>query len=219
MLTASNVSSQDFQSITRFFDYSKNINGDIMVPYTDLKSQDLIVEMQKSIMKNKQWFEEYLKKYSDVKPLPYNEKLGITESEYKYLQESSTNIKFVKKESIEFYVESVGEYYTIYFAGKYAQLNPIKIKKSLELVTTPYGNYPYDSIIENKDESVPIGIWVGRRWLLNTIENVSNPKGIYSTFSIGVKEDSIGVIDYTVKNFIPGKEHNFSLTIFFKIIK
>ena len=211
------VSSQDFQSIISFFDSSKSVNGDIMGLYTDPKSQELIVEMQKSIMKDAVWFEEYYKKNSDIKPLPYNKKFGISESDYIYLHDSITNVKFIKKDSIDFFVETIGEYYVITFSGKYAQLNSIKIKKSLDSAITLYGNYSYDSVIENKENDLPIGVWVGRRWLLNTIENVSDPKGIYSTVSIGVKEGLIGVIDYTVKSFVPGREHKFNLTIFFNL--
>jgi len=141
--------------------------------------------------------------------------MGITLEEYNRLIKSIAENKLYKIDNVNFKLTSDSNGYYIEFIGTYDVLGKILINKDYNIISSVYGEYIKDGNINNKDAKSLIGVWTGYSWLCNTIDDVKNPKGIYSKIMLGrLKEYNKRIIRIDTKCFIPGNEHKYDFIIF-----
>jgi len=107
-------------------------NGNHMADIMDGVKQNprqaaLTIKFQEGIMKNYEWFVDYMKTIPEGKPMPYNSKLGMTKAEYDELTGYLNDIEIVSTGRENIKAELNGD--TMYFKtqGKLSNYNSLKI--------------------------------------------------------------------------------------------
>lgn len=170
------------------------------------KAQLITQRMQESIAANVEWYEDAIRSVGEGEPLPYDEKLGITEEEYDFFKRLNEYMKLIKLKDITLQIRNNGA--TIDYANDESQvLKKFSIDIAKNTIGTELGEFKYDNEIVASDSQKVTGRWNGHTWRF--------VKGMSQSFqiSIGRMEDGSKNIIY-IKLLEVGQERKEEIILF-----
>jgi hypothetical protein len=173
--------------------------ADIMQIQASEKIEEISTRMLTSFQKHKSWYAEYIENYPG-KTLPYHEKIGISEAEYRYFLQnakSASRLSKVGEVKISIDKKSNGE---IVFKTNPQEfpLNGVTVYEKANYVFTNYAKLEQYSEIDQDEKDSVTGRWKGAQW---KHEKLNGEKGVSVTLAIGKRTDQgDGIIYYDVKN-------------------
>ena len=146
-------------------------SGEVLAKRMDLAYSDRAVELatrlQAAVAKNDEWWIDYVKNAVPGEPLPYDERMGLTEEEYReYLALASAPV-LRQVGSVGLRFEWDGDSSVLVTAtDPDLGVGELRIDLTRERVETAYGVLADRSEINNDAEDSPTGPWVGVQWSL-----------------------------------------------------
>ena len=174
---------------------------DVMELVIPQRVTDLTQRLLKAVRENPDWWSEHVKQAKPGEPLPYDSRLGLSESEYNEFLALSKKMTMRKKAEATLIVSTDGDDVYLLDGGQaLPDFTGIEIDLKNDLVCTPFGVATKRSEIHAPEDSA-LGAWDGVQWKL---EN-PGPNGITGTFAklaVGrQKRSGRCVIYYDAKKF------------------
>jgi len=170
------------------------------------KLTDISIRFQKSVEKNKEWYNEYINKHSSNGKLPWNENFGITKEEYDELISSTEKMSLIEKgKTIVSIVKEDDGVLTLKANQDLEYLSGIKIDALNNCLISESGVFKYSNDIEASDDQEITGPWSGSTWKLEFEEikdlNSIDPDKVYGSINI-----SVGQLEKTNQMMVYYKE-------------
>ncbi|MFB7158883.1 hypothetical protein [Lysinibacillus sp. NPDC056232] len=171
------------------------------------KVEKITAAMQASLAKNKEWYLETIAGLAKGEQLPYDEKLGITEDEYKFFLELDQHMKLGKIGESDITITKTNEQLTIQNPTATIVKN-FKISADGKTLHSELGDLTYEDKIEASDEQKITGRWNGLTYRMGGEDTMQ-----VLQISIGQLEESKKKIIYT-KSFGESQEMQEEILIF-----
>ncbi|MET4560539.1 hypothetical protein ABIA69_001683 [Lysinibacillus parviboronicapiens] len=171
------------------------------------KMEKITETMQTSLAQNEEWFSEVLAGLAEGEILPYHEKLGITEEEYKFLLEADQHFQLGKVGESDITITRADEQSTIQNPTA-SIVKELTISADGNTLTSNLGDLTYVEEIIASDEQIVTGRWNGHIYRMGG----ENTKQVLQ-ISIGQLEDSKKKVIYT-KLFEDGHEKKEEILMF-----
>lgn len=171
------------------------------------KMEKITETMQASLAQNEEWFSEVLAGLAEGEILPYDEKLGITEDEYKFLLEANEHFQLGKVGESDITITRADEQSTIQNSTA-SIVKELTISADGNTLTSNLGDLTYVEEIIASDEQIVTGRWNGHIYRMGG----ENTKQVLQ-ISIGQLEDSKKKVIYT-KLFEEGQEKKEEILMF-----
>ncbi|MFC5528703.1 hypothetical protein [Cohnella yongneupensis] len=170
------------------------------------KMERVTRQMQESLAEHKEWYLNTIASLEEGEPMPYDERLGITEEEYTFVQQSDQYMKLIKQKDFKIRIRKDGEKIS-YRNDESPVLKEFTLDTRRNTISTELGEFTYDDEIVASDDQKVTGRWNGHAWRLE--------KGYEKAFqiTIGKKEDSDQRILY-IKLLEAGKERKEEFMLF-----
>jgi len=171
------------------------------------KMEGITNKMQASLVKNEAWYLETLASLAEGEIFPYDEKLGVTEEEYKFLLEADQHFQLGKIGESEITITQVDEQLIIQNPTS-TIVKELIISKDKSVLHSDLGDLTYVEEIVASDAQKITGKWNGHSYRMGG-ENTNQVLQI----SIGQLEDNQKKIIY-IKLFEEGQEKREEIFIF-----
>lgn len=170
------------------------VRGSSGVVNPPLEIEPYIGKIQSAATANPKWFREYSKNATPGVPLPYHEKLGITQEEYKQYRALWDKRTFEAIQPVALRLEKASDgNWMIRATGEGFPISSLRYNLSSKQLTSPNGELKKMSdLIGDKDST--LGAWKGEKWSLESETSISKTR---ESFAIGKKSDeNAGYIIY-----------------------
>jgi hypothetical protein len=129
------------------------------------RQTELTLKFQKGIQENQSWFLEYMKKNQNGQSMPYHPNFGVTESEWKELQDHIHDIEMVSSGKEEVNVMRKDDIISFKSSGKLAFMNIIKIDLKKNIVSLENYKLPFIDTLNITEETGAFkSKWKGYEW-------------------------------------------------------
>ncbi|WP_107951135.1 hypothetical protein [Lysinibacillus parviboronicapiens] len=171
------------------------------------KMEKITETMQASLAKNEAWYLETVSGLAEGEILPYDEKLGITENEYKFLLEANEHFQLGKVGESDITITTVDEQTTVQNPTA-SIVKELTISADGNTLTSDLGDLTYVEEIVASDAQKITGRWNGHFYRMGG----ENTKQVLQ-ISIGQLEDSKKKVIYT-ELFEEGQEKKEEILMF-----
>ncbi|MGE8000559.1 hypothetical protein ACQKOF_18145 [Lysinibacillus sp. NPDC093190] len=171
------------------------------------KAEKITAAMQASLAKNKEWYLETVAGLAEGEKLPYDEKLGITEDEYKFFLELNQHFQLGKIGESDITITKKDDQSTIENPTA-TIVKKLTISADGSTLQSDLGDLAYKEEIKASDEQKITGKWNGHIYRMGGDDTKQLLK-----ISIGQLEDSKKNIIYT-ELYEEGKEKKDEIIIF-----
>lgn len=206
---------------------SGQIEVDIMDQVKQNQRQVILTQkFQQAIKSNSEWFFDYVKKTPQGQPIGYHPNLGMTEEEYKELQDYMNNMEVTSSGTRTITIKNDGK--TIYFLADETLAVLGKIKIDLALNEVYFGDEKlsfYDKLDITNSSNGFKSPWKGYQWKLEepkdfnpqNVKDIKNLKAKQYKFTIGkIEKNSKVYMNIEGKEIENGiKKENFNIPLFF----
>ncbi|WP_298519470.1 hypothetical protein [uncultured Kordia sp.] len=162
-----------------------------------IKSQsrqtELTFKLQQEIMKNYEWFTEYMKTVPKGQPMPYHPKLGLTKEEYEEFLKLVKNVEVMSTDTETLIITKLDSLVTFKGKGKLKPLDDVKL--DLKNNKIMYKDYvlPFAKELIIKDANNGFkSKWRGYNW---TYEYPSDPENLDIS---NLQNINITIVEFTV---------------------
>lgn len=179
-----------------------DIKGELVVVLPPEEIQTYINKVKEASAKNPEWFKEYSKKAKPGIPLPFDEKLGLTQKEYQAYRELWDKREFKAIQQVGLRLTQVGDKesgfrWKIRATGEAARLSLLSYDPKEDVVVSTNGKLARIEDIDAPAESI-LGAWKGREWKFEEETGLSKVK---ENFAIGETADGkFGLIVYRLQD-------------------
>ncbi len=149
--------------LAQYFKIDAAIKGEVVVVIPPEEINIYIDKVKQASQKDPEWFAEYSAKASPGVPLPFHEKLGLTDEEYKKYRQLWTNRKFEVTQNIGIRLEQVDDEFMIRVTGKGAKISLLRFQVKEGHFRSPNGVMKRIKDIDADAESI-LGAWAGQEW-------------------------------------------------------
>ncbi|MGM9945511.1 MAG: hypothetical protein ACI33M_11240 [Lysinibacillus sp.] len=170
-------------------------------------AEEITNKMQASLVKNEAWYLETLATLAEGEIFPYDEKLGVTEEEYKFLLELDQHLQLGKVGESEITITQVDEQVIIQNPSS-TIIKELTISADESVLQSDFGELIYVEEIIASDAQKITGKWNGHFYQMGG-ENTEQVLQI----SMGQLEDNQKKIIY-IKLFEEGQEKGEEIFIF-----
>jgi len=176
---------------------------DVMEPSAPPRAAELLARLQQSARENPDWWQEQMKKVKPGEPIPYDPRIGLSQTEYADFLAMSRQMKMQKQGEGEITVTSKGEgVYVLDGGEKLADLTGIEIDAVRREARTPFG-VAREQLAFNASNDSALGAWTGVEWKL-TGSNPSTRTGANVKLAVGKLHPSErAVLYYNVTKLEP----------------
>ncbi len=129
---------------------------------------ELIGKLTTSVNQNQDYFIEYSAQYPN-QPLPYTDKLGVTEKEYEEFLALREKQKLVKVDDMKIKVATTGEGLSI-ISDTPEIFGEMTIDFADKEMTVDSATVPYNRILQASDSQTATGKWSGYIWKSDTVD-------------------------------------------------
>lgn len=192
--------------------YNFTYNVEALIP-SDRASVDLmqlvppprLVELSQkfktALQKNsdRTWLTSLIQHTPSGQPLPYDSRLGISQTEYQELLALSQKLIVKKVETSTLQVKHNGKKYIFIGHDSLAKLTGIELDLDRDILKTPHGvATELVEVVADADRQHLTGTWNGVMWKLEQFERQTNSK-IKVQFSLGrLTQTGRGILQYDV---------------------
>jgi len=179
-----------------------NVKADLVVVLPPEEIQTYINKVKEASTKNPEWFKEYSAKSKPGIPLPYDEKLGLSQKEYQEYRELWDKREFKTIQQVGLRLTKVGDEKTgirwkIRASGEASRLSLLSYDPKEDVVVSTNGKLARLEDINAPAESI-LGEWKGREWKFEEETGLSKVK---ENFAIGETADGkYGLIVYRLQD-------------------
>ena len=139
---------------------------DLMEIAAPPRANELGQRLQQAARANPDWWLEHVKKAKPGEPLPYDSRIGLTDSEYNEFLALSKKMTTQKKAESTLTVAAKDDDVYVFNGGHaLPDFNGIEIDLTNDVVRTPFGVLTERSEI-NAPEDSALGAWIGTQWKL-----------------------------------------------------
>ncbi len=176
---------------------------------------DISKKLQRAVTANRAWWNQYIKDNANKKPLPYHEKFGITEEEYKKLLSAGQLMRLVKVGENDLKVKWTEDTIELTIVGANEKVQPLVFDLKKGSVKTPMTTMGNATQRDSGKEGGLLGHHRSHTWEAT----LGDPKtGAYTrvTFVLGrISRTGSTFLQYDVKKMKDNKpELNFSALMF-----
>ena len=127
---------------------------------------ELTQRLQQAVAADPEWWIEHSQKGQDGGPPPYDERMGLSEEEYKQFLVARDTLKMKKMGEGRIDIDFMDNGILNLDGGfKLQEMSRIEIDLAKDLVRTPYGDLSNPKQIDGNEDS-PFGEWKGIEWSL-----------------------------------------------------
>lgn len=190
----------DVPEVLDYLPVGKLVKGATTVVLPPPELDKYVVKLEEAAQKNREWFEEYSKKFTPGVPLPYDPKLGLTEEEYKdYLDIwSKREFKSIDPIILQLKEGSDGRW-SINAAvpkGGSSPISTLKYDSEKDVFVSPNGTLKRLEDV-NADKNSILGEWTGHEWKFEEETGLGETK---ENFAIGKTSDGkFGLLIYRMQ--------------------
>jgi hypothetical protein len=141
--------------------------ADVLKRGMPVEAQDIGHRLQANMKANQEWFQAYLKEHRKPgESLPYHEKFGISEAEYKIFLTAAKQMTLQKSGEAIAHIERKGDAVIVRIEGYTLPADTFEFSAKEGIMTCSMGMTVSSATIEQKDENTPTGAWSGKQWTL-----------------------------------------------------
>ena len=149
--------------------FTVNIMDGIMA---DPRMEVLVKKFKENSQKNYEWFVDYVAKSPSGQPLPYHINFGMTENEYKEMQDYMNNINIVSTGTEELTIIKNNDTIRFKAKGKLSVLDTVIISLEKNMVTIGEHQLTFqDKVIVDGNKSALKDSWKGYKWEFSEPKN------------------------------------------------
>ena len=184
----------------------------------------LTENLKRAAMNQEEWYLDFRKRASENPNLEYDPSFDLTEEEFKMLKSQDDGVEKVIVDSSFVEIGKDGSTYAFQAEGYASQLNTVRLDFKRHLVLTDFGEIPYRSTVDIKQEN-PTGRWKGHSFHYEAGDSVLTDISTYNStnykFMIGqLSEDKRAILFYTCYEIINGqKEIKADLVITYDLLE
>ncbi len=185
-LSFSNAAAQEVPKVfASFLKPNENLKGELVVVLPPKEIQTYINKVKEASKNDPVWFKEYSEKSKPGIPLPFDEKLGLTQSEYQKYRELWDKREFKAIQPVGLRLEEVDGKWKIRATGEAARLSLLRYLPAEDVVQSTNGKLARIEDIDAPAESI-LGAWKGYEWKFEEETGLSKVK---ENFAIGETAD------------------------------
>lgn len=185
-LFISNATAQEVPKVfASFLKPGENVKGELVVVLPPKEIQTYINKVKEASKNDPVWFKEYSEKSKPGIPLPFDEKLGLTQSEYQKYRELWDKREFKAIQPVGLRLEEVDGKWKIRATGEAARLSLLRYLPAEDVVQSTNGKLARIEDIDAPAESI-LGAWKGYEWKFEEETGLSKVK---ENFAIGETAD------------------------------
>jgi len=186
--------------IDKYLPKKSKVKARVMQIGASTELETLATKMKKSMQKNQEWAQSYIKKAPKGKPLPYHPNLGLTKEEYKKLFKLFENaISLQQVELVDLTIEKSKNEIKLSTNSSKVIPKGISINTDKDFAKTKYGKLSKIVEINQDNPDSPTGSWKGFQLSHTQLDINSNPQWEVK-FAIGKRtKTKDGIIYYDVK--------------------
>lgn len=185
-LSFSNAAAQEVPKVfSSFLKPNENVKGELVVVLPPKEIQTYINKVKEASKNDPVWFKEYSEKSKPGIPLPFDEKLGLTQSEYEKYRKLWDKREFKAIQPVGLRLEEVDGKWKIRATGEAARLSLLRYLPKEDVVQSTNGKLARIEDIDAPAESI-LGAWKGYEWKFEEETGLSKVK---ENFAIGETAD------------------------------
>ncbi|MCB1585356.1 MAG: hypothetical protein KDI52_03665 [Xanthomonadales bacterium] len=184
-----------------YFPINEITNGKIWTLGIDTKAASISQIIIEELNKNKDWIKNYIEQLS-LKPgelMPYHKNFGVSEEEYDYFLKSINDIKLIEVDEVIMIKKTKPDGFELAFDNSKLPIKKITYNKKNNTISTTSSVLKDITIMNQQDESSPLGRWHGIQWKHEKF--ISESDFIQEKIAFGkVDEKEEGIMYYDIKS-------------------
>jgi len=179
----------------------RSVEATVRELVTDADTAALLNRMTAAMQENKEWFVDYVKKYGGTgEPLPYNEKLGLTEAEYQRVLKVQFQALPAHQAPLAF-THDAKKNLVLTASGDIEPLSGLAFQFPSGRVHTPFGDVESPAATRT-DDYLGLGPLEGFRWHFDNLADDLS-KGATMTLTVGsLERGGDGILNYQAKQVL-----------------
>jgi len=170
------VASAAFGQVPEVFDgllpEGKPLKGEIGMVLPPKEIEKYMAKVEVAARKNKEWYLEYSKNAKPGVPLPYDERLGLSKTEYDEYLALWRKREFKAAEEIVILLKKSGQGWSITAGGAAAPISTLRYDPATDSFTSPSGRLKRIEDIKADPDSI-LGAWSGSEWKFEEESEIS----------------------------------------------
>jgi hypothetical protein len=189
-LTCTDIAAQSVGSQVRGLLPRGTASAEILTMWAPPRLSELTRRLQIAAQADPEWFKQHVRRAAPGEPMPFDPKMGLTETEYRELINLSESMEMrpASVETLE--VESTDVGWRFGSGTTLAPLRGLEIDTVRNEVQSTFGRLPAATPIKPGPAQRATGPWGGPQWKLESIDEWT-ATGTVATFAVG-KHESTG---------------------------
>lgn len=175
------------------------LKGEVIVVVPPSEISKFVAKVKDAADADPAWFKEYSKNSKPGVPLPFHEKLGLSQDDYaKYIKLwEERKMQPVPEGNVVVRLERAGEMWKIRVTGKGDTISNLKYDPATDVVKSPNGTLTRIPDIDADEKSI-LGKWTGHEWRFSEEDGLGKTK---ENFAIGKTGDNkYGLLVYRLQS-------------------
>ena len=165
------------------------IQAEILQMMGPPRMMTLSAKLQDAAKANPEWWRAHLARATPGQPLPYDTRMGITESEYRELLASADSMAMRPSGAASIQIEETPTGWRLGPETTIAELRGVEVDTVADVAKTSFGALETRSVVAPSDAQRVIGRWTGVQWRREEI-SPDGRTGVSARLAVGKLEAS-----------------------------
>ena len=193
-LTASLSAAEVPKIFAGLFEQDLPVKGQIGAVLPPPEIDKYVAKVEAAARKDPKWFREFSSKSKPGIPLPFDEKLGLTQAEYEEYLKLWNQREFKSMEEVMLLLrQTSGGTWTITGTGNARTLSTLRYTEKTDIFRSPNGEMKHIDDIKADSSSI-LGEWSGQEWKFEEETGLGKTKENFALGRLGDKK--FGIIVY-----------------------
>lgn len=148
------------------------VKGEVGMVLPPKEIEKYMAKVEVAARRNKEWYLEHSKNAKPGVPLPYDERLGLTKTEYDEYLALWRKREFKTEEEIGLLLKKSGQGWSITAGGEAAPISTLRYDPATDSFTSPSGRLKRIEDIKADPDSI-LGAWSGSEWKFEEESSIS----------------------------------------------
>lgn len=177
-----------------FFEPNVPVKGQIGIVLPPPEIDKYVAKVESAARKDPKWFREFSGQAKPGAPLPYDERLGLTKTEYDEYLVLWNKREFKPKEDVQLLLrQTVGDTWSITSTGGASSISTLRYAAKSDSFRSPSGELKRIEDIKADSTSI-LGEWTGMEWKFEEETGLGKTK---ENFALGrLADQKFGIIVY-----------------------
>lgn len=182
--------------LTQYFPVNKFVKGSEGMVFPPEEIQKYVKIVEKAALADTEWFKTYSAQFSLGIPLPYHEKMGLSQSEYNEYMKLWNEREFVERQPMALKLEKAADGdWMIRTTGPGYAISTLRFNEEKNEFSSPNGKFKQVEDIH----AVPLellGAWTGQEWVHESETTISKTT---ENIAIGrINNENLGYLIYRI---------------------